>query len=107
VRFDNIVGSAADRFPSGATIASAKLILFSDSAPARAVNDIEIHRMLTSWSESPRGTAWAADRCQRNRGRRQLPILPTLPRRSPITWFSDVTDTVQAWANGAAISAGP
>ncbi|HEV8607086.1 MAG TPA: alkaline phosphatase family protein [Tepidisphaeraceae bacterium] len=102
VRFDNIIGSTAGQIPAGATIASAKLILFSDpAAGGETINNIEIHRMLTSWGE---GSTWnslgggvSADGIESA----AAPDFNNAPLTLNHPWFFDVTDTVQSWANGA------
>src|SRR5438874_6421605 len=103
VRFDNIIGSAAGQVPTGATIASAKLILFSDSATgAETVNNIEIHRMLTSWSESSTWNSLSAGISANGIEAAAAPDFANAPATLAHPWFFDVTDTVQAYANGAA-----
>ncbi|HEV8292116.1 MAG TPA: DNRLRE domain-containing protein, partial [Tepidisphaeraceae bacterium] len=102
VRFDNVFGAGGGQIPNGATIASAKLILFSDSATGgETANTIQIHRMLTSWSES---STWNSLSSGINTNGTEAAIVPDFAN-APATlahpWFFDVTDTVQAWANGA------
>src|SRR5205814_665584 len=53
VRFDNLIGTGAGQIPAGASIASAKLILWTNAATgAETITPVNVHRMLTSWSES-------------------------------------------------------
>src|SRR5207244_652650 len=100
VRFDNIIGSAAGQVPTGATIASAKLILFSDSATGgETVNDIEIHRMLTSWSESSTWNSLGGGVSANGIEAVASPDFSNAPATLAHPWFFDVTDTLQAWAN--------
>jgi hypothetical protein len=103
VRFDNIVGSAAAQIPTGATIASAKLILFSDSATGgETTNTIEVHRMLSSWNESSTWNSLSNGISANGVEAAANYDFANAPETLAHPWFFDVTDTVQAWANGAA-----
>ncbi|HMC11049.1 MAG TPA: DNRLRE domain-containing protein, partial [Pirellulaceae bacterium] len=103
VRFDNVIGSAAGQIPSGANIASAKLILFSDSATGgETTNPIEIHRMLTSWSESSTWNSLSGGISTNGVEAASAYDFAGTPATLAHPWFFDVTDTVQSWANGGA-----
>ena len=102
-RFDNVFGGGSGQVPNGATIASAKLILFSDAAAGgETANNIEIHRMLTSWSESSTWNSLGGGVSANDIEAAAMADFTTAPGTLDHPWFFDVTDTVQSWASGAA-----
>jgi hypothetical protein len=105
VKFDGVVGTGAGQIPSDATVVSAKLTLWTvNTFGATTTTPIRLHRMLSAWDDADTwdsfgggATGVAAD------GVRAAPTpdfvyAPTLAGHP---FFYDVSDSVQAWLDGA------
>jgi hypothetical protein len=104
VRFDNIIGSGAGQVPAGATILSAKLNIHTGSTTNdNTGGSVELHRMLTSWTESSTwGGSFGGNGVDANGVDASSAADFTLtPNELDNGALFDVTGTVQAWANGS------
>lgn len=102
LRFDNIIGAAADKVPAGATILSAKLNIHTGANSGDETTGIvELHRMLVPWSElstwNSLGGGISTDGVEAV-GTAEFTLQPD---QEDISAIFDVTSTVQAWANGS------
>ncbi|HEV8378668.1 MAG TPA: alkaline phosphatase family protein, partial [Tepidisphaeraceae bacterium] len=103
VRFENIFGSDAGQIPLGAVITSAKFVPYSDAAAgAETRNYINIHRLLTSWSETSTWNSLSGGISMNDIEAAAEEDFFSIPWHVNHTAYFDVTDSVQAWANGAA-----
>ena len=97
LRFDDLFGAAAGQIPLGATITSATLTLETSNAGGGA----RLHRMLVPWSDSDTydslGDGIQADGVEAVSTPDQV-----IGREVRGGHEIDVTESVQAWANGAA-----
>jgi len=100
IRFDNLFGVSAGQIPAGATITGATLtIITGPGTNDLSTNNVELHRMLTNWSESSTynsltgGITLGTDAATTVDG-------TALPNALSIATDFDVTSTVQLWANG-------
>ncbi|HSV14489.1 MAG TPA: DNRLRE domain-containing protein, partial [Tepidisphaeraceae bacterium] len=104
VRFDNIIGSGAGQVPAGAKILSAKLNIHTGSTTNdNTGGSVELHRMLSSWDEnSTWGGSFGGNGVDANNVDASSSADFTLiPNELDNAALFDVTDTVQAWTNGA------
>lgn len=103
VRFDNIIGVGAGKVPAGATILSAKLDLHTGSQGGdETTAGVNVHRMLSGWSESSTWDTLVGGVSPDGVEAASAPEFTLTPNVTNISAFFDVTDTVQAWVNGAA-----
>jgi hypothetical protein len=99
LRFERILGKRAGQIPNGAFVRSATLIVSAFDQG----DTVHIHRMLVPW---PRQPTWAtmiagvtADGTEASRHRESFTFGKIAANSSSIPF--DVTDSVQAWVNGA------
>jgi acid phosphatase len=109
VRFDDVFGAGPTKVPVGARVLSAKLLLLT--GPSSGSGDssgsvMNLHRMLTAWSEastwSGLGAGVSADGVEASAGFDFL-LVPNVLNAWAIF---DVSETVQAWADGSAANYG-
>lgn len=100
IRFEGIIGTKPGQVPPGSAVHSARLVV---SAFDQGTT-VYLHRMLVPWSRS---ATWAnlaagvtADGLEASRTRDSFTFGQIAANSSDIPF--EVTDTVQAWANGAA-----
>jgi hypothetical protein len=100
LRFDDIIGAKPGQVPAGAAVKSAKLVISAFDQG----DTVNLHRMLVPW---PKQATWntmvagvTADGFEASRTRDGFTFGKIAANTSDIPF--DVTDTVQAWANGAA-----
>ncbi len=103
IRFDNIVGSGAGQVPAGATVLSAKLILFNTTDGS--TNREGLYAMLSAWSDASTYASLvsgvSADGVEANLS----PDYTVRPTTN--TWaIFDVTASVSAWVSGAGVNNG-
>ena len=100
VRFEKIIGDGPGQIPPGSTVLSATLIVSAFDQG----DTVHIHRMLVPWQ---RQATWAtlvagitADGNEASRHRESFTFGKIAANSSTIPF--NVTDSVQAWVNGAA-----
>jgi hypothetical protein len=98
VRFDGILGSATRQIPPHATVHSAKLVVSAFDQG----NTVNLHRMLVSFDRSATWNSLvsgvSADGLEASRHKDSFTFGKIAANSSEIIF--EVTDTVQAWANG-------
>ncbi len=99
LRFEGIVGDGPGRIPPGSAVRSAMLMVSAFDQG----DTVHLHRMLVSW---PRQATWTtliggvtADGLEASRHREGFTFGKIAANSSTIPF--DVTDSVQAWVNGA------
>jgi hypothetical protein len=99
LRFEGIVGDGPRRIPPGSAVRSATLIVGAFDQG----DTVHLHRMLVPW---PRQATWTtliggvtADGMEASRHRESFTFGKIAANTSAIPF--DVTDSVQAWVNGA------
>jgi hypothetical protein len=103
IRFDDVIGANADQVPAGATITSGKLTLWTNSASGSGgTAPVALHRMLGDWSETSTWNTLAAgvssDDVEAAVAADFSHHFTTLAHPQ----FFDVSNTLQAYADGAA-----
>jgi hypothetical protein len=100
LRFDDIIGADAKQLPPHATVRSARLLVSAFDQG----DTVNLHRMLVPFDRS---ATWAtvisgvsADGLEASRHKDSFTFGKIAASASEIVF--DVTDTVQAWANGSA-----
>jgi hypothetical protein len=100
LRFDDIIGAEAKQLPPHATVRSARLLVSAFDQG----DTVNLHRMLVPFDRS---ATWAtvisgvsADGLEASRHKDSFTFGKIAASTSEIVF--DVTDTVQAWANGSA-----
>jgi hypothetical protein len=100
LRFEGIVGEGPGRIPPGSAVRSATLFVSAFDQG----DTVHLHRMLVPW---PRQATWTsmiggvtADGLEASRHRESFTFGKIAANSSTIPF--DVTDSVQAWVNGAA-----
>lgn len=100
IRFEGIFGDGPGRIPPGSAVRSATLLVSAFDQG----DTVHLHRMLVPWS---RQATWAtlvggvtADGLEASRHRESFTFGKIAANSSTIPF--DVTDSVQAWAHGAA-----
>lgn len=108
LRFDGIFGPG--KIPLGSPIISATLTInVRDASGHAAPADVDVHRMLGPWNENDGWDVWGDSNSPHNgAGGIQTPdeavLVPDLTIPGPIpagTLTIDVTNSVQAWSDGA------
>lgn len=105
IRFDSIVGAADTQIPLGATILAAKLMILtgpSSSSGDLSATESRLHRMLQPWSESSTWNSLVSGITANNIEAASTPEYSFTPNTVNTWAIFDVTDTVQAYASGAA-----
>jgi hypothetical protein len=99
LRFEKIIGNGPDQIPAGSLVRSATLIVSAFDQG----DTVYLHRMLVPW---PRQATWTtmvagvtADGLEASRHRESFTFGKIAANSSAIPF--DVTDSVQAWVNGA------
>jgi hypothetical protein len=99
LRFEGIVGSGRGKIPPGSAVRSATLVVSAFDQG----DTVHLHRMLVPW---PRQATWTtmvagvtADGLEASRHRESFTFGKIAANSSAIPF--DVTDSVQAWVNGA------
>lgn len=99
LRFEGIVADEADRIPRGAMIHSATLLVSAFDQG----DTVHIHRMLVPWRRQSTWTTLVAgitaDGSEASRHRESFTFGKIAANSTAIPF--DVTDSVQAWVNGA------
>jgi hypothetical protein len=95
IRFDAIVGGGAGQIPAGALITSATLTytVFDAGDPGT------LHEVAIAWAESATFNSFCAGSC--DQGTEYGAQVGTAPAATIATLTTDVTASVQRWANGA------
>ncbi len=100
LRFEGIVGLQTGRIPPGSAVHSATLIVSAFDQG----DTVHLHRMLVPWSRQATWTTLVggvtADGLEASRYRESFTFGKIAANSSSIPF--DVTDSVQAWVNGAA-----
>ena len=98
VRFERIVGDGPGRIPSGSAIHSATLVVSAFDQG----DTVHVHRMLVPWQRQATWTTLVAgvtaDGHEASRNRESFTFGKIAANSSSIPF--DVTDSVQAWADG-------
>ncbi|MDX2038357.1 MAG: DNRLRE domain-containing protein [Isosphaeraceae bacterium] len=99
LRFEGIVGEGPRRIPAGSSIKSAILTVSAFDQG----DTVHLHRMLVPWPRQPTWTSLVggvtADGFEASRRRESFTFGKIAANTSAIPF--DVTDSVQAWVNGA------
>ena len=102
VKFDGIFGNGGSLVPPGADIVSAKLLLHTTTATFNIQSTMLLHTMLAPWSDgdtwSSLGAGVGVDGVEAAAAA-EFTVFPNIPDDYAIF---DVSDSVQAWADGAA-----
>jgi hypothetical protein len=100
LRFERIIGDKPGQIPKGSAVLSATLIVSAFDQG----DTVHIHRMLVPWSRQSTWTTLVAgitaDGMEASRHRESFTFGKIAANSSSIPF--DVTDSVQAWASGAA-----
>jgi len=107
IRFDEVFGGAADQVPSGATIASAKLVMTTGGTGGdTTANTMSVHRMLVEWSDAATWNSMGAGVSADGLEAAAVSDFEAVPNILGAPAIFDVTATVQAWANDPARNLG-
>ncbi len=100
IRFDNLFGSGAGQIAVGSTISNATLSIYVTATDN--LDSINVHRMLSSWSEASTWNGMSSG-VQANNVEASSTILTNFSSgQAGWVTITGITSTVQAWANGAA-----
>ncbi|MBS0198066.1 MAG: DNRLRE domain-containing protein [Planctomycetes bacterium] len=101
IRFDSIIGAQAGQIPPGATIVSAKLLLYTRIAAAEACpTPVSAHRLAVPWSGASTWNSLSGGISTDGVEAAIDPDFTVLPRSIAATSVFDVSDTLQRWASG-------
>jgi hypothetical protein len=107
LRFDNIFGPGTGQIPLGATIISARLTLTHGNGTGPNGNDVNLHRMLVPWDESTATydslvAGVSADGVEARTAADAVIVSTGITQSSQTKITTNVTASLQAWANGEA-----
>ena len=99
VRFDNLIGAGTTQIPADATVLSAKLKLWTTTT---TLQNVKLHRMLASWNESSTWNSFGSGIAANDVEAVSTPDFSFAPKVANEGFYFDVSDSVQAWLDGAA-----
>jgi hypothetical protein len=103
IRFDDVIGPAASQIPAGATVTSAKLIIWTNSSSdAGSTTPIAVHRMLAPWAESATWNSLTAGISTNDTEAAAAADFAHEFATIGHPQFIDISDAVQSYTDGAA-----
>ncbi|MDX1930867.1 MAG: VCBS domain-containing protein [Pirellulaceae bacterium] len=99
IRFDNLFGSGAGQIALGSTIQTASLSIYVTDPDSN--DTINVHRMLTNWSEASTWNTLTNGISNDNVEASSASLFAIDAGRSGWVTITGITSVVQDWANGA------
>jgi hypothetical protein len=99
IRFDSLIGAGTTQIPADATVLSAKLKLWTTTTTLQTV---KLHRMLASWNESSTWNSFGSGIAANDVEAVSTADFSFAPKVANEGFYFDVSDSVQAWLDGAA-----